>query len=358
MTIGELIDLIDHEMEKRIIARHGLVKLDALVTLLARLKNDIRSQLPQKQKSDVDEIETLIKRLRNDLAGSALETGRDAFAAHALQLDLMRIVDTWKSMGHATFGVLKSDLLEIDAELRRLSSVHPKCLIYPGAASAIVESEWKTFWADEARLGDPKRPRLANIYPGLATANVVAPLPGGHPAQDATIRMTGLATFLRQVRIILQAVDRGLEAERILAEIMLNDYCALWELLFDSNVQNEHGVSDLCVLDHWRASGFAGAGCLAALKSNPHPDFDRWRETRNKVSAHIDADVAIWTSDLSNWPMKTDALIDEALRLIEAVRKCAELDIRSKVFFIAPTYIGGNEVKGLSAQEGKSWAEG
>ena len=43
--------------------------------------------------------------------------GCDALAAHALHPDLMRIVDARKCVGETTFGVLASDLKEIDGEL-------------------------------------------------------------------------------------------------------------------------------------------------------------------------------------------------------------------------------------------------
>jgi hypothetical protein len=359
LTIGELTKLIEHEMEKRIVGRHGLVKLDALLNLIARLKNEVRDALPPSKKKDVDQLEALIRRLRKDLENSDMETGRDAMAAHALRLDLMRIVDTWKCMGETTFGVLEADLKEIDAELLRISADYPRVLAYPGASASLVDLKWREFWRHEMALGDPERPRLANIYPGLATAGIVAPVPGGHPAQDATIRATGLATFLRQVRIMLQAVDRGSEVERLFAEMMVNDYCALWELLFVSGVQNEHGLVDLCVLDHWQAEGFKGASCLATLMNKPHPDLDKWRQdVRNKSTAHVDADVEIWVSDLKNWPMTVDELIDEALRVIEELRKCASLESRSRVFFIPPTHLDAKEVTGLAAQEGRYWKDG
>jgi len=358
LTIGDMAKLIEHEMEKRIVARHGLVKLDALLNLTARLKNELRDALPPGQKKDVDCLERLVRRLRNDLENSDMETGRDAMAAHSLRMDLMRIVDTWKCMGETTFGVLEADLKEIDAELIRLSNAYPSVLPYPGASASIVDPNWREFWRHETNLGDPNRPRLANIYPGLATARVAAPVPGGHPAQDATIRATGLATFLRQVRIMLQAVNRGSEVERLFAEMMVNDYCALWELLFVSGVQNEHGQVDLCVLDHWRAEGLKGANCLTELMNKPHPQLNKWRQdVRNKSTAHVDADADIWIADLKNWPMTIDELINEALRVIEELRKCAALDIRSKVFFVPPTYLGGQEVVGLAAQEGRYWKD-
>jgi hypothetical protein len=103
------------------------------LNLVARLKNEIRDAFPSGQKKDVDPLEGLIKRLRNDLENSDMETGRDAMAAHALRLDLMRVVDTWRCMGETTYGVLEADLKEIDSELKRLSTAYPRFLAYPGS---------------------------------------------------------------------------------------------------------------------------------------------------------------------------------------------------------------------------------
>ncbi|MBX9926520.1 MAG: hypothetical protein K2Y05_09190 [Hyphomicrobiaceae bacterium] len=357
LTIGRLVDVIEHELEKRIVARHGLVKLDALLNLVARLKNEVLACLPLKSKREIKLLEKYIDRLRKDLADSDMETGRDAMAAHALHLDLRRIVDTWTCMNATTYGVLASDLQDIDSELLRLSRLHPTCLAYPGATTWTIEPAWQTFWRHEQNLGDPKRPRLATVYPGLATAGMVAPLPGGHPAQDVTIRAVGLATFLRQEGILLQAVSRGSEVERLFAEMIVNDYFALWELLFTSGVQNDHGNADLCVLEHWRLDKFKGAACLANMHSQRHPAFESWRnDVRNKATAHVDADSDIWTADLNRWPMTVDDLIDEALRVIEAARRCAAMDVRSRFLFQPPQFLSP-DVVGLAAQEGRHWRD-
>ena len=358
LTICDLARLIEHEMEKRMVARHGLVKLDALLNLLAQLKNDIRRALAPRDRRMIGPLEVLVSRLRNDLRRSVFEMGRDTMAAHALRLDLMRIVDAWKGMGEATFGVFESDLQEIDVELRGLSAAYPTALTYPGASAATVDSTWPVAWSLDTHLGDPKRPRYATVYPALATAGIVAPLPGGPPVQDVVIRAVGLATFIRQTGILLQPVGRGTEVERLFAEIMLNDYCALWELLFASSIQNEYGQNELCVLDHWINDGWDGARCLTALKQAPHPHFDKWRQdVRNKTTAHVAAETDIWSSDLTNWPMTIDELFNEALRVIEHTITCARMDVRSSFLFIPPTPLRGENIT-LSRQEGRRWKDG
>ncbi|MEN5146387.1 hypothetical protein [Brevundimonas diminuta] len=349
-TICDLVGLIEHELEKRILARHGLAKLDALLQLLPRLKNEIRLAQFDGQSGPVAELTRLIARLRRDYVGSDMETGRDAVTSHALKLDLERICDTWKSMGATTYGVLREDLAEIDAELKRL------CSTYVAAPTGLVDPIWPRAWAQTNLLGPADQPRLATIYPGLATAGIVSPLPAGHPAQDAVIRAVGVATFIRQVRLIWEVVAPGSIVDRLLSEIALNDLLALWELLFSPNVRNEHGEADQPLLAHWRAGGWKGADCLEALEAHPHPELERWREHRNKFSAHVDPDEDIWKGDLGHWPMKPQDVFNEALRVVEAARQCAQMDVRSHFLFIPPSKLG-DDVTGLAGQEGRHWAE-
>jgi hypothetical protein len=66
LTIERLADLIEHELEKRVVARHGLVKLDSLLELLPRLKNEMRQALPANQRGRVADLERMIARLRKD----------------------------------------------------------------------------------------------------------------------------------------------------------------------------------------------------------------------------------------------------------------------------------------------------
>lgn len=359
LTIGDLAELIEHQMEKRIIARHGLVKLDALLSLAARLKNEIRASLPSDRRREIAELERLIARLRKDIEARELSTGRDAMAAHALHLELLRIVETWKFMGASTYGVLASDLKDIDAELLRLAGEFPSVVTYPGASTFSIDPDWLTIWRMGHVLGDPDRPRYASIYPGLGTAGVVAPLPGGSAAQDATIRMSGLATFLRQTSLMLQtAIPRGGDIERLFAEMLLNDYCALWELLFVSNVANEHGRADSCVLEHWISEDWSGAPELANLKNSPHPDLRRWtEEVRNKVTAHVDPEVPIWAADLARWPMTIDDLIAEIRRVVTAIFQSGLSEIRSRIILIPPQPIKGDNIIGLSNQLGRHWED-
>jgi hypothetical protein len=348
-TIDEVVKLIEHEMEKRIVARHALIKIDALLALLPQLKNSVKNMSYGGDKKPVLKLDTMIKRLEQDYAKSEMKVGRDALAAHSLQLDLERIAATWKFLGQSIFAILRSDLDEIDAELARLS------LLYSPSAPPTLDSSLALKWRSENRLGDPARPRFAVIYPGIATAGIVAPIFTKAKTQENLIRAIGLVTFLCQVRILIDDVTLGSTLERLFAEIMLNDCLALWELLFTSSVRNDYNATDLSVLDHWVQEKWGGANCLSQLKSGVHPDIGIWRrDLRNKYTAHVDADADIFLGDVKSWPVSVDDLIVEAGRVVEAFWTCAQHDIRSKTIFCRVTPFS-SDVVGLSGQEGKHW---
>lgn len=351
LTIVELTDFIDHEMEKRIVARHGLVKIDAILKIVPRLKNEIKHQLPNGSVA-VEQLELLLSRLRNDYEASGLEVGRDAMSAHALHLDLRRIVDTWSFMNKTVFGVLASDLREIDAELSQLDTN------YPRAATPLLDQSWKAAWLSEGLLGSPSHPRMAIIYGGLGTAGIVSAVPGGAPDQDATIRVGGLMTFIHQIDRLIFPVGTGNgTVTRILSELMLIDYCALWEALFTSGVANQHGPPEASLLEHWRTNGWGGVTELEALEQSPHPDLQKWRtQVRNRVAAHVDPDMDIWDADMANWPMSYLELQSESYRVLNAIHAASRKEIRARVFFMPPSFMS-DDVIGLTAQKGKHWDE-
>lgn len=347
--IDALVAAIEHQLEKRMVARHGTVKLDALVPLLARYKNVLKAQVGL---GAVAHLNSLIARLRKDLEGSPFEVGRDAFSAHALKLDLQRIFVTWKFMNVTTFSILRDDLKEIDAELEKLEPA------YISAPAPNVDLGWRVAWRDEKMLGDPRRYRFATIYPGLATVGVVAPLSGGAPAQDAIIRACGLATFLNQTIKLIYPVPTASTAYRLLCEQLVNDFMALWELLFDNTVTNDHGVPSNSVVGYWEKDGYAGATTLRALEATKHPLFESLRlEVRNKHSAHIDPNVENWRSATNFWPMKLTDLEAEIYRVLGAIHLAAKQDVRTRFLFGPPQFLD-EDVVGLSGQEGLAWEDG
>lgn len=348
--IVNVVNLIDHEMEKRIIARHVCVKLDALIVLLPQLKNKILKNILKNDNKKISKIDNLIRRLRKDYKSSEMKRVRDAMTAHALHMDLVNIVISWKVLGRTFFSILSSDLDEIEAELITLD---PAYLPLPLSS---IDPNLKNIWNQKNHLDDPSKIRMCNLYQGLGTAGIVSVIPNTSLLQDVMVRANGLAIFMRQVRIVLIPVDYDTVLERNLAEILLNDYLAFWELLFVSKVLNRYGISDLCVLDHWKNDGWGGANCLEQLQKKPHPDLEKWRlELRNKYTAHIDPKANILFSQVQFWPVNIDDLIVECFRVINAVNACAQLDVRSQHLFVPPQIM--SDVVGLSNQEGRRWAD-
>lgn len=330
-SLHALAQAIEHEMEKRIVARHAWVKLDALPNLVSRLKNEYRRVFLNNDGRKVKDLEALIARLGKDLEQSPITRLRDAMAAHGLQLNLKQIDEDWRFLNATTFGVMESDLVQLDNELARISGA---AHVAPHMIS--VDPAWPNAWRQH--FGDPGVRRMVSIYPGIATADVVALIPTLNVAQDATMRAAGLATFMKQIWELIDVVPPGSEADRLLAEILLNDYLALWELLYVGHVQNDYGSVDKSLLDYWRdpKDVWIGRGALEQLGQNPHPQLDVWRTHRNKVTAHMDPDMPYQAMELSNWPMSSDDIILECRRFVREFARCAELDPRSGVIVKPP----------------------
>ncbi len=350
-TIAVLVDLIDHELEKRIVARHLPVKIDGFISLLSRLKNDLRRNEYKDRPGKLKALIELTGRLRMDYDGGPLEAARDAMAGHSLQMDLSDAADAWTFLGKSTFAILMSDVDEIEAELKALIPA------YVATAPDVLDPAVKVKWANEDHLGDPNAIRLISTTTGIATAGAVSAMPTMSKSQECLFRANSLMTSLFQIRKLIDPVQPFSVIDRVLAEILINDYLALWEMLFTSGVTNKYGRIDKCLLDYWTEEAWGGASALKALGATPIPDMDLWREQlRNKFTAHIDADVDSTFGDLENWPVSVDTLVRQVQTLIIEFRKCALLDVRSR-YIVLPPLPFGPTVVGISNQEGKRWDE-
>ena len=85
-----LIDTIEHELEKRIVARAGLIKLEAFVSLAGAYKNELKSSSPATHSSLISSVEDKLQNLRKDIDG-AVRPIRNAMAGHLLAIDAGKI---------------------------------------------------------------------------------------------------------------------------------------------------------------------------------------------------------------------------------------------------------------------------
>jgi hypothetical protein len=271
---------------------------------------------------------------------------RDAMSAHALRLELTDIDDAWRLMCASTFGVLGGDMKEIRNEL---------LIFLPSATSpAIPQLDTTTVAQWCLRIGDPQTLRAGVIYQGIGTARINSPIALSR-SQDAFIRAVTLCAFLRQTFLLLEPTIPGSDFERLFAEMIINDYFALWEVLFVTGVPNNYGPVEPCVLDLWRSEGHRGVPCLEALKGDQNPNFEPWRQTiRNKVSAHLDADIDARKIELVNWPVAVADLHAEMRRVVSRFGECARKDVRTRFIFTFPQPLSGSAEK-LWGDEKKMW---
>ena len=129
-----LVSFIEHELEKRIIARHGLIKVESLLSIASMYKNDIKRALPPDQKGKIVKLESMLATLRNDVDGGIREI-RNNMAGHLLQMQLSSVPDNWLFMGHSTFSILSQDIEGIESEFRLLDPLYTGAIVPPQVKS-------------------------------------------------------------------------------------------------------------------------------------------------------------------------------------------------------------------------------
>src|SRR5215471_14068456 len=85
-----LVEFIEHELEKRIVARLGLVKVEALHSIASAYKNDIKRAIDPPRRADIAPLEDMLAQLRLDV-DSGIRDMRNAQVGHSLQLPIEQI---------------------------------------------------------------------------------------------------------------------------------------------------------------------------------------------------------------------------------------------------------------------------
>ncbi len=346
-----LVSYIEHELEKRIIARHGLTKIESLLPIASAYKNMIKRALPSNQRGRFSKLESLLATLRNDIDNGVRQI-RNNMSGHLLQINVASIPDNWLFMGHSTFTILSQDIRAIDAEFRALDPLYPGCIQPPP-----VKPTYRAFWRRPDVLGSPSNVRGISMQVGLWTPDVVAVLPPGGPLDDASIRVLGLRLSIRQLVFIFLPFwgEGGLETiyERLLIEMSVNDLFSLEEAIFSGNTQS----ATPALVDVWAQSSpvHEGAALLAALRAQIPATVSRWRNSvRNKITAHMDPDIPAVDLETSRWPMQVHNLNTEVNRLCNILGAAARKDPRT-LSFVNPALAVSH--KSMQSQNIPRWVQ-
>jgi|GEM_PF-4275233 len=293
----ELVGFIPYELEKRIVARLGLIKVEALYSLLGAYKNELRRGTDGTRSNEIDELERLINRLKIDV-DSGIRTARNAQAGHSLGQSFSEIPEHWLFMGHSTFSILLQDIAEIETVIRSIDARYTMAPA-PSAPNAAL----LTAWAHPSVLGPVGEIRFAQVYAGPWTPDVVSMLPGGHRMQDASLRVLGLCMMIRQLGLVLVPIiaseDYGSIRVRLLHELALIDFFALEEAVYDGNPRG----NTPSLVAEWSAENHPGVPLLLAGRMT----LNAARTNGATISAI--KYVRIWT-----WMFQRECLICETGR--------------------------------------------
>jgi hypothetical protein len=348
-AIHTLIDYIDHEFEKKTVARLGLVKIEALSAILGTYKNQIKRSLGTAQATIISDLELVLARLRKDV-DDGVRKARNTQVGHSLKLGFVNIPEQWLFMGHSTFTILNDDLTEIQILITRLDSSY---VAAPQLAK--IPKKYKDFWRDQKQLGPPQTIRCATVYAGMWTHDIVSPLASGTAFQDATIRVFGLRLFLRQIGILIRPFLEEKTIciwERLLIELAMIDFFSLEEAVFDGNTRGQTPS----LIDEWQSTSqpHNGVNSLLNNRNNLNPVRSQWRnEIRNKVCAHMDLDVPAAMLDFTSWPLNLPDFNNEIEALCQMLGDAARLDIRTK--FLSGPAISMKNISGLATSLAPKW---
>ena len=347
-AVAALVNYIEHELEKRIVARLGLFKIDALANLIPVYKNNLRSRYRGHPK--IGELQRLVDQLRNDHE-KGIKATRHSLAGHSLHLCPEQIGQGWLFLKKSSYEIISDDLTQIDGII---SCIEPAG--YPGADPAPPIPDYlRNCWRHSDLLGDPQLIRAVQVYAGIWSPGVTSIIPGNTTVQDVGLRVAGLMTYLLQVHKLTGPIPFNFRPEiyrRLLYELLVSDLVALEEIVYSGPPSNRYGPTTSSMLDEWR-QGFPhhqGIQELEDFRARIPAEFSAWKAgVRNKIVAHVDMGVSIEDMELKNWPMRLRDLIDFIGSFSNAIYSAARHDMATKALFVPPTPL--RNILGLARNE-------
>jgi hypothetical protein len=345
----ELVEFIPYELEKRIVARLGLVKIEALHGILGAYKNQLKRASSGSDQNKIVDLERLIERLKRDIDGG-IRAARNAQAGHNLTQSFQEIPEHWLFMGHSTFSILSDDIAEIETLIQLIDANYRAAPVPLPAAPSLLLA-----WAHPSVLGPPNAVRFAQVYAGPWTPDVASILPGGHPMQDAGLRVLGLCIMLRQLGMVLvpMIASEGYDSvrTRLLHELAMIDLFALEEAVYEGNPRG----NTTSLVAEWTAENHPAVAYLVAARGKLNQGRNQWRDQiRNKVCAHMDLDVSAAMLEMPNWPMVPQEFHDAVGQLCMFVVQAARMDIRTSIMTTPVSALKG--VVGLGSIKAPNWA--
>ena len=335
-AVFSLVDAIEHELERRIVARLALMKLDALANILPVYKNILKSTSPSSL--SIQKLENLNKQLVQDHQ-TGIKAIRHSLAGHGLHLPSTDIGDYWLFMKRSAFQILSDDLKEIDATLVNLDPTN-----YSAANQVLaVPRNLVDDWRNPEILGDPTTIRSAFVYAGMWTPGIVSLVPGNTTPQDITLRVVGLMTYIRQMRTINAPIQFNFRPEiyrRLIYELILADFIALEELVYTGPPLNNYGPTTTSLLQEWGtlSGSHPGLNIIQNFRGNFSSDFLVWKqEVRNKMISHVDQNIPVSTMELDQWPIRLndlESLIDE---FYQCLHEASKHHVTTRFLFVPPT---------------------
>lgn len=275
--IGWLTDLINDDQEKRVLARHILVYVDAFLKLAPVLKNQIKAT-----GVEVNTVHELLNCLRKDYESFYAKI-RDKLSAHRQDLPLVDIIEAWNEIDDVTVNTFINEASQIYNLLNSLNSIVPSFIESDDVRSSDLKFKLENL---------PKQERSSGVE--LAMDNLAFSRPNTVNkicTSEIEKRGSQVVSILDTIKVLFrlyQILTLGKDTERLGKAMIIVDTINLIDNLYPKICTDaKYKVNSF--LEISQQQGHRGYQILKeAYEQRDINAESGLREVRNKIAAHVD----------------------------------------------------------------------
>ena len=272
-----LTDLLNDEYEKRVLARHILVYVDAFLKLAPVLKNQIKATGVK-----VDTVHKALNLLTRDYE-SFYAIIRDKLSAHRQDLPLVDTIEAWNEIDDVTVNTFINDASQIYNLLNSLNSIVPYFIDFDDFGNSDLKFKLENL----AKQGATTGIELAMDNLAFSRLNTVRNI----DTSEIKKRGSQIVSILDTIKVLFrlyQPLKSGKDTERLAKAMLIVDTINLIDNLYP-NAYTDPKYKINSFLEISQQQGHGGYQILKNAYDQRDIDAEgRLREVRNKIAAHVD----------------------------------------------------------------------
>ncbi|MFM9264926.1 hypothetical protein [Tychonema sp. BBK16] len=271
-----LTDFINDDYEKRVLARHILVYVDAFLKLAPVLKNQIKASGVK-----VNTVHEPLNCLRKDYAFYA--TIRNKLSAHRQDLPLVDRIEAWKEIDHVTVNTFINDASQIYNLLNSLNFIVPAFI----ESNDVGNSDLKFKLENLAKQEGSSGVELAMDNLAFSRPNTVQKICTSEIEKRGS-QVVSILDTIKVLRRLYPTLTLGKDTERLGKAMLIIDTINLIDNLY-TKIYTDAKYKVNSFLEISQQHGHRSYQILKdAYEQRDINAEDGLRKVRNKIAAHVD----------------------------------------------------------------------